>query len=148
MKLTKSQVLRLDLEKEIVRKQFHDDFDLHLYAHPEPCFVGWVTTTCQRTDYQLTLNLGRSYPDRRPELYVTCPTRLKKYRGVGYINDLGTSHAFHTWDNGPNHCVQICHSEYWNAGHTCVDVLLRGVLWLEFYEAYLRNGGDIDQYCH
>ena len=68
-------------------------------------------------------------------------------RDAGYINDENTSHAFHTWENGPYHRVQICHSNNWDATHTCVGVLLRGVLWLEFYEAYLRNGGDIDKYC-
>ena len=147
MRLTDSQMLRLDLEKEIVNKKLGDDFDCFFDRHSEPRVVGWVTTTCEMNDYELTLNLGPNYPDERPKLYVTCPTWLKKYGGHGYLNDLGTSHDFHIWDNGPDNCIQICHSGKWDATYTCVGVFLRGILWLEFYEAYLRNGGNIDRYC-
>jgi hypothetical protein len=147
MRLTDSQMLRLDLEKQIIQKKFGYGFDCYFSRSLEPHVIGWITTTCDRNDYELTLNLGPNFPDERPQLYVTCPMLLKKHRGCGYINDENTSHIFHTWDNGPDSCVQICHSQHWDATHTCVGVLLRGILWLEFYEAYLRNGGDIDKYC-
>ena len=147
MRLTDSQMLRLNLEKKMISKKFGFIFTCYFSRYFEPRVVGWVKTTGDKNVYELTLNLGPNFPDDRPKLYVTCPTWLKKYRNRGYINDEGTSHVFHTWKNGSNNCVQICHSASWDATHTCVGVLLRGIMWLEFYEAYLRNGGDIDKYC-
>ena len=147
MGLNNSQTRRLNLEKKIVRKKLGNDFKLLFDEYSEPYFAGRVITTCDRKHYSLTLYLGSDFPDEKPELYVTRPKRLKKHGGRGCINDMETSHAFHTLENSDDGCVQICHSEYWDATDTCVGVLLKGILWLEFYEAYLCNGGDIDQYC-
>ena len=139
---------RLNLEKSLVENKFGYNFLLLGDSYDGHRFVGWTTTAYGGNDYELTLQLGSNYPDKRPELYITCPTYLQKFGGNGYINDIGTSHAFHIWDNGSNGCVQICHSENWDATNTCLGALLRGCMWLEFYESYLKNGGDINQYCN
>ncbi|HBG25753.1 MAG: hypothetical protein A2Y10_20250 [Planctomycetes bacterium GWF2_41_51] len=146
MSLANSLRLRLDLEINLIKEQFGSDFELIFDQYSDPYFTGWVTTSYGGNQYKLTLNLDQSYPDTKPELYITHPKLLRKYDG-GYINDEGTSHAFHTWENSSDGCIQICHTDNWDASATCLGVLLRGLMWLEFYDAYRRNGGDIDQYC-
>ncbi len=147
MGLSNSQISRLASEKNCLEDIFGDDFEFYISHNLEPCFRGWVTTAYGNNSYQLTLNLGSHFPYERPKLFVTCPSLLIK-RGSGFINDLSTSHDFHTWDNGPGGCVQICHTRNWDAYHTCLSVINKGQMWLEFYEAYLKNGGCIDDYCN
>ena len=81
MQLTDSQMVRLDLERKVVEKKFGGDFYLFADRYSEPYFKGWITTTCDKNDYELTLNLGWYFPDVRPNLYVTCPYVAKRNTG-------------------------------------------------------------------
>jgi hypothetical protein len=60
---------------------------------------------------------------------------------------LSTSGSMHTL-GGVKGCVQICHysSSNWSPNVTLYKVILKGRLWLEAYEIYLRTGNDIDTY--
>ena len=107
-------------------------------------FMGWHTTSISKRTSELKLDLPKFYPDQMPELFVTSPRTLWKYGG-GTINSIGLSHAFHTQENGPNGCVQICHFKYnnWDASKNCVGVFFKGMLWLEAYDVHLITGKDI-----
>jgi len=107
-------------------------------------FMGWQKTSAGNHQYQLKLSLPAWYPDETPSLYVISPQTLWKYGGAT-VNSVGTSHAFHTLENGPGGCVQICHfnPENWDASKTCVGVFIKGILWLEAYEMHLVSGMNI-----
>ena len=144
--LSDSQMLRLDMENQVLAREL-SQFMLYYSRYSDPYVIGWVTTTVDFNSYQLKLDLGRNYPDEQPKLYVTYPIILRGYLGKKTINRLGTSHGFHTWKNGPSGCVQICHGYRWDASRTCVSVLLKGIFWLEMYDAYLRDGKTIAAHC-
>jgi hypothetical protein len=108
-------------------------------------FEGWQATSTRLNTYLLKLVLPTWYPDDMPSLYVAYPLVLYKHGYHGSINLEGLSHAFHTKANGPGGCTQICHSAQsdWDASKTCVGILMKGILWLEAYEAHLLSGRDI-----
>lgn len=142
-----AQLLRLELEDQLLRSEL-PQFSLCYRGYSQPYAEGWQTTTVDRNSYKLRLELGNYFPDEQPKLYVTSPRILRDYYRCGTINAEGTSHKFHTWENGPGGCVQICHGDDWDATTTCLSVLLKGVLWLEFYENYLRTGETVAEHCH
>lgn len=87
-------------------------------------FSGWVTPKTGNRSYQLRLDAPKEYPYGKPDLCVVSPQVLWMHGGRGCINSLGTTHSYHTWDNGPNGCVKICHTSGWDPSMTCVQVLL------------------------
>ena len=139
------QMARMELESRILRQEL-PQFTLHFGRYTAPYAAGRVTTTVDRNVYELKLDIGLSCLDCKPKLFVTYPKILKGYRWDKPINKRGTSHAFHTWNNGPGGIVQICHSKHWDASKSCVDVLVRGLLWLELYDAYRRDGRTIAEH--
>ncbi len=140
-----SQRDRLYLERQLLAREL-PQFSLHLNG--ETAYViGWQGTSRRGKRYQLKLLLPEYYPDDEPELFVTSPRVLRKHGWWGSVNGEGVSHAFHTLDNGPGGCVQICHDkDGWDASKTCVSVLMKGICWLEAYEAHLATGGDIAEF--
>lgn len=138
---------RLDLERQLLAREL-PQFQLH-NIDGNPYVAGWQTTSDGWKTYRLKLLLGPHYPDQMPSLYVVSPLALPNTDGDGTINDEEVSHAFHTLENGPGGCVQICHfkSDYWDASKTCVGVLMKGIVWLEAYEAHLQTGQDIADFC-
>ena len=109
----------------------------------ETYVAGWVHPS-NGHDYQLKLVLGDDFPDEMPKLYVVSPHMLRKYGG-GMANEMEISHAFHTWENGPGGCVQICHCrpDRWDSSKTICGVMIKGILWLEGYARHLRTGQSI-----
>ena len=134
---------RLDFEERVLRKHL-PSFQAYFYGS-SPYVAGSYTTTSGGNTYQLKLVIPEWYPSSKPPLYVVSPTRLSKYNYGGYVNDEGTSHAFHTLSNGPGGCVQICHfnSGSWNASQTCAGVLTKGIMWCEAYDCHRITGRTI-----
>lgn len=134
---------RINGENFIVSKELPQ----FLFSHSEnePYFMGWHTTSTRQNCYQLKLVLGRYYPDEMPKLYVNSPPFLFNFDYTKTIASIGTSHAFHTLQNGPGGCIQICHfkPETWDSSRTCVGALLKGILWCEAYDVHLTTGKDI-----
>jgi hypothetical protein len=102
-------------------------------------FTGWVTPKTGSGSYELGLD-ARECPYGKPDLLVTFPRVLWMHGGRKSINSLGTTHSYHTWDNGPNGCVRICHTLGWDPSNSCVQVLLKGIIWLESYSIHLLTG--------
>ena len=144
---SKAQICRLDLENQLLARELPQ---FRLYRTSYDAYVsGWQSTASRSRDYQLKLVLGSRFPDEMPQLYVVSPRTLSKYDGGGTVNAEGTSHSFHTLSNGPDGCVQICHMKpgVWNPACTCVAVLTKGIIWLEAYDAHLKTGRDLCDFC-
>ncbi|MCX5674657.1 MAG: hypothetical protein NTX87_06580 [Planctomycetota bacterium] len=107
---------------------------------------GWAQTNGGQAIYRGKLVLTPNFPYEEPELFVLSPNPLWMHGGLKTINSLGTSHDYHTRSNGPDGCVQICHTDSWDASLTCVFVLTKLHLWLEAYEAHLQTGETIATY--
>jgi len=137
---------RLTFEREILAQELPQFcfYDINGNAY----ISGWQSTAARYTNYQLKLVMGYDFPDMMPELFITSPGILYQYDGYSTVNGEGLSHEFHTLDNGPGGCVQICHTkpELWSPSQTCVFVLMKGIVWLEAYDAHLRTGRLCD-YC-
>ena len=140
---SQSQKYRLALEKEILAREMPQFRFCNLSS--DTYVVGKTTTSGRRRWYELTLLLPECYPDEMPELYVSSPVTLWKEDGCETVNDEEVSHSFHTLSNGPDGCVQICHfkPDLWYPSIALTAVLMKGLLWLEAYEAHLRTGDDI-----
>lgn len=134
---------RLELERAILEREM-PQFQL-FGLESERYFLGWHTTRISQLRCQLKLVIPSAYPDAMPSLYVSSPKTLLKHGNLGTINWEGTSHAFHTLQNGLAGCVQICHfkPELWDASKTCVGVLIKGLIWLEAYDAHIVTGRNI-----
>ena len=139
------QMARMSLENSNLKQEL-PQFTLYFSRYIVPYVIGLVRTTVDYNQYELKLDIGPSCLDSKPKLFITYPKVLKGYHWQKSINKRGVCHAFHTWKNGPGGIVQICHSEYWDASKSCVDILLRGLLWLELYDAYLRDGRTIAEH--
>jgi len=109
---------------------------------------GWAQTSGGQNRYSGRLVLSPNFPYEEPKLYVTSPNPMWMHGWQKTVNSLGLSGAFRTRTNGPNGCVQICHTDLWDASMTCVLVLEKLHLWLEAYEAHLRSGKEIMDYLH
>lgn len=138
---TSDRRYRLNLERQLLARELPQ---FSLRTNGNGAYVtGWQGTSRSGRRYELKLVLPEYYPDEEPELFVVSPHILRKRRG-GTVNDEGTSHAFHTLDNGPCGCVKICHDkDGWDASKTCVSVMMKAICWLEGYEAHLATGRDI-----
>ena len=141
-----AQCQRLAAEEKTVRREFES---MHVYNRQHNTyFQGQVWRAGFRNTYTLRLNLPEDYPDEEPELLVIDPQRLIMHDGVHAINDLDTSHSYHTHKNEDGNCVIICHTAEWDASKSSNYVLVRGVAWVTAYEAHLRSGKTIDELIH
>lgn len=123
---------RLQAEKAFLKEEM-PQFSYHRRGD-EISFEGWQNTTVGNSTFYLKVSIPRYYPDQQPNLYVISPHTLYM-RNFGILNDLGMTHAWHTLENGPGGCVQICHYsvDTWEASKTCVGVFMKGIIWLEAY---------------
>lgn len=140
MSWTLAQCQRLALEAKLLQRYMPD----FRFRDPKgAAFVEGWTRTRDGENYRLMVDLPPNYPYSKPRLYVASPKTLRTHDGSGSINAQGTSHRFHTRDNGPGGMVRICHSGSWDPSRTIVQVVLKGILWCEAYATYLRTGEDI-----
>ena len=144
---SETQKYRLALEYKLLEKKMPQFkwYDLEGNTYLE----GQVRTNDDGREYVLQCVLSNKFPDQKPKLFVVSPHTLPKYDGRGTINGAGKSHSFHTLDNGPRGCVQICHfkSEWWDSTKTLMAVLMKGMYWLEAYSTHLQTGKPIAVYC-
>jgi len=139
MAWSSEQQRRLAAEKKVIAaKMPHFQF----YNPSGNTYVAGLARTNFGKQYHAKVQLTQNYPYEEPELFITSPHTLWMYGG-GTINALGTTHAFHTYDNSSDGCVKICHTLDWDSSKTCLLVILKAHLWLEAYEAHLRTGRDI-----
>ena len=70
-------------------------------------------------------------------------TTLKSCSG-GELDGGSEDHIYGTRDG----CTQICHfrPSLWKDNNTLYQVVMKGLIWLEAYEAHLRTGANLSQY--
>jgi hypothetical protein len=140
---TSEQPDRIDFEKALVGMEF-PGFRQFVRASSFG-FIGQFAPKAGSGSYELTAEASEAYPYVEPDLLVTRPHVLWMYGGLTSINSLGTTHDYHAHDNGPDGCVKICHVLLWDPSMTFVQVLLKGIIWLEAYAIHLRTGATIAQ---
>jgi hypothetical protein len=141
------QRYRLAFEENLLAEQGFDHFAFEAPTAAAITTVRGMHRSTSGMAYRLAAWLGQHYPNRMPGLYVLSPDHLMGH-GRKLMIDYGTSHAMHTWATDWSSNVKICHckEEFWSASVTLVEVLLKGALWLEAYEAHCRTGLPIDAY--
>ena len=134
---------RLAFEKELLEKNFR-------------CRVSWidptgdtkveVRVTCTNDkQYTLGMYLPSDYPSSCPEMIVSSPScYLRKKNGDLMNSGDGNDHTYGSRDG----CTQICHfrPSLWRDDNTLYQVVMKGLIWLEAYEALLRTGQPLSRY--
>jgi len=131
---------RLLFEQELVR--IYAPSFCFFDIHSSPYLEGYRNSNGGNS-YRAKIVLPPDYPYDEPALYITSPHTLRMRDGNQNLNSLGTSHKFHINDNGHDDCVEICHSDYWDASMNCLTVIKKLAIWTEAYEGYLRTGNSI-----
>lgn len=101
--------------------------------------------TCSNNkEYTLRIYLPQDFPNSVPPMIVKTPfmTELKTRNGSG----LG-GHADHTYGSQDG-CTSICHFHpgLWKGDNTLFQIFMKGLIWLEAYEAHLRTGYNLSKY--
>jgi hypothetical protein len=143
---TKEQRVRLASEKQILAQELESFWWEDLTTKGSTTVQGDYRSSSGNS-YRLCVRIPANYPDQMPNLYVISPCPLKGFKDKPFNNN-ESSHAMHTWFSDWNGYVKICHckDEYWTASDTLFGVLMKGILWLEAFEAHRRNGKNIDNY--
>ena len=78
-------------------------------------------------------------------MIVSSPSVFLRTRD-GYVLD-SESTAYHVLSS-KHGCTQICHfrSDLWSGENTLYQVVMKGMIWLEAYEAHLRTGQPMSRY--
>ena len=133
---------RLEIESALLAAYFPNVKIQGTRGQPDHCALGWVRTM-GGTWYPVWLPLGK-FPAAPPPLHVLTP--LKTPLGQN-LADLGVRHDWHTLAPQAGH-VRICHytSSKWTESVTLYKVLIKGLVWLQCYEAALARGGTVDTF--
>ena len=135
---------RLAYEEQLIK---HYMPHLRVYDRSGDTYIaGRTTTSGQHHEYKLRILLPSDYPYEEPDLLVDHTLWLKDRSQT--INSMGISHNYHVLGSDESDSVRICHTEDWNASLTCLKVALKGILWLEAYEAHLRTGQPIADFLN
>lgn len=128
-------------------QQHLPQFKMVRVQEDEAYFEGWVSGEQNGIDFQLRLYFNPLLPEVCPALYVWAPLIVPRMPS-GSVNEVGSSHAFHTLSNGPEGRVQICHTapSDWDASVTYVLPLLKGNLWCVAHSAHMQDGSSISGY--
>ena len=125
---------------------------LHVWSTDDDAhYQGNIDSTALGGALTLRLEYMPRHPDVCPQLYVWDPIKLPLHVGLfpgQTINEKGRCHEFHTNENGPSGRVCICHinTSQWEPSMTYAQVLLKGALWINAYEAHLQTGAPIAEY--
>ena len=143
---TSSQKSRLAYEKQILEKYFGSKVS---WINPSADARIEVNVTCSNDKkYTLRVYIPSNFPNDCPKMVVIPPQSswfsyyLRKKNG-SKMN--GTSSKFHTL-SGIDGYTRICHfnDSLWTDNNTLYQVVMKGLIWLEAYEAHLRTGKSMD----
>ncbi|MFC1805532.1 hypothetical protein ACFL09_01005 [Planctomycetota bacterium] len=141
------QTERLEFERQLLEK-YMPNFQMDLQL-PDNAYVdGWVMTSGGTNWYRLWIAIPGKYPYVAPDLYVMHPHPLPTHGGKRTVNSLKGSGAFHVYNNGKDGYVWVCHTHSWDASMNCINVLMRGFIWLEAYEGHLATGRDLAEFLN
>lgn len=137
-----NQQQRLGFEKDLLEKYFRNRVT---WIDPTGDTKVEVRVTCSNDkQYTLRIYLPADFPNSVPEMIVKTPSMRSLLRRDG--NDLkGTDDHTYGIKDG---CTQICHfiPHLWRSDNTLYQVFMKGLIWLEAYEAHLRTGSNLSRY--
>ena len=142
MPWTATQQQRLAFEKSLLDKYFRNRVT---WIDPTGDTKIEVQVTCSNDQqYILRVYLPSDFPNSVPPMIVKTPwmTTLKKRDGreLEGVAD----HTYGVRDG----CTQICHFKpgLWKDNNTLYQVFMKGLIWLEAYQAHLRTGQPLKVY--
>ena len=138
-----TQQKRLGFEKDLLEKYFRNRVS---WMNPTANTRVEVRVTCTNDkQYTLRVYLPSDYPNSCPQMVVSSPSScLRKKNGSQLSCMSGDDHTLESIDG----CTQICHynSGLWRDDNTLYQVIMKGMIWLEAYEAHLRTGSPLNRY--
>ena len=143
---TSAQQSRLAYEKELLEKYFGSRVS---WINPTGNTRLEVSVTCSNEKKcTLRVYIPSNFPNDCPKMVAIPPQRtwfsyyLRKKDG-SKMN--GKSAEFHTL-SGIDGYIHICHfkASLWTDNNTLYQVVMKGLIWLEAYEAHLRTGKSMD----
>lgn len=138
-----NQRQRLALEKHLMEKYFGNKVS---WIDPTGETKVEVKVICSNDKrYTLRVYLPTDYPNSCPQMIVSSPSSCLRTRD-GSALDSGST-AYHVLSS-KHGCTQICHfrSDLWRSENTLYQVVMKGMIWLEAYEAHLRTGQNMDKF--
>ena len=143
MPWSSSQQRRLGLEKNVLEQYFGSRVS---WIDPTGNTKAELRVTCTNDKrYVLRVYLPSDYPNSCPEMIVSSPSScLRRRDGSTMSGTSGTDHILGTKDG----CTKICHfnTSLWNTKYTLYQIFMKGMIWLEAYEAHLRTGKPLCNY--
>ena len=138
-----TQQKRLGFEKNILEKYFGNRVS---WINPtSDTKVEVRVTTTNDKQYTLRVYIPRDFPNSCPDMIVSNPSSCLRMRDGSVMSALsGLNHTM----GGRDGCTQICHFKpnCWKDDNTLYQVVMKGLIWLEGYEAHLRTGQPLSNY--
>ncbi|XP_078372134.1 uncharacterized protein LOC144655707 [Oculina patagonica] len=138
-----TQRKRLGFEKDLLEKYFCNRV---AWINPIGDTKVEVRVTCTNDkQYTLRVYLPSDYPNSCPQMVVSSPSSCLRMKNGSLLS--GMSGANHTLGSRDG-CTMICHynSSLWRDDNTLYQVIMKGLIWLEAYEAHLRTGESLSKY--
>ena len=137
-----TQRQRLAFEKSLLEKYFRKSVT---WIDPTGDTKVEVQVTCSNDkQYTLRVYLLPDFPNSVPPMIVKTPgmTTLKTRDGTE-LEEV----ADHTLESKDG-CTLICHFRplFWKDNNMLYEVFMKGLIWLEAYEAHLRTGANLSKY--
>ncbi|XP_078372137.1 uncharacterized protein LOC144655710 [Oculina patagonica] len=130
-----TQRQRLGFEKDLLEKYFRNRVS---WINPTSDTKVEVRVTCTNNkQYTLRVYLPSDYPNSCPEMVVSS-------HGILLSGVDGENHTLGSKDG----CTKICHfrPSLWKDDNTLYQVIMKGLIWLEAYEAHLRTRQPLSRY--
>ena len=142
MSWTPQQQKRLGLEKNVLERYFRGKVRWIEQTSCGRAKVEVAMTTSGNRNYTLRIPIPSDFPNSCPAMLVTKPSSpLRNIDGgvLGY-----SDHSWGTKDGS----TQICHfrTDLWTAQNTLYQVFMKGLIWLEAYDAHLATGKRISNF--
>ena len=144
MSWSATQRQRLAYEKSLLEKYFQNRVTWINPTEAGETKIEVLVTCSNDKQYILRVYLPPDFPNSVPPMIVKTPsmTTLKKRNGNG-LHGIA-DHTYGVRDG----CTQICHfkPDLWKDNNTLYQVVMKGLIWLEAYQAHLRTGQPLNVY--
>ena len=144
MSWSATQRQRLAYEKSLLEKYFQNRVTWINPTEAGETKVEVIVTCSNDKQYILRVYLPPDFPNSVPPMTVKTPsmTTLKKRNGNA-LHGIA-DHTYGVRDG----CTQICHfkPDLWKDNNTLYQVVMKGLIWLEAYQAHLRTGQPLNVY--
>lgn len=142
MPWSQAQRQRLGFEKTLLESYFRDRVT---WISPGDQTIVEVRATCTNDrQYTLRIYLPTDFPNSCPNMVVKASARLRARNGDLLECYPGDNHIGKTVEG----YTGICHfrPNRWRNDNTLYQVTMKGLIWLEAYEAHLRTGRPLSQF--